>query len=103
MISVSLWIMVYRGKGTAIASHVITTDSPNTTFSGVEVKLITVGGTASVKKRLTSSLYLHWYTSLYSQTKVQNRPMCIQTSSVDLGISKLFSCIINFLKTVLVK
>ncbi len=60
MISVSLWIMVYRGKGTAIASHVITTDSPNTTFPGVEVKLITVGGTASVKIRLPNSLYLHW-------------------------------------------
>ena len=50
MISVSLWIMVYRGKGTAIASHVITTDSPNTTFSGVDLRLMTIGIIASVKK-----------------------------------------------------
>ena len=42
--------MVYRGKGTAIASHVITTDSPNTTFSGVDLRLMTIGGIASVKK-----------------------------------------------------
>ncbi len=76
MISVSLWIMVYRGKGTAIASHVITTDSPNTTFSGVEVKLITVGGTASVKKCLTNSLYLHWHFALFLNKSPKSTNMC---------------------------
>ena len=54
-----------------MASHVITTDSPITTFSGVDVRLITVGGTASVivKKQ---HLYTVLYVFLFSLMKIQS-------------------------------